>query len=67
MGSPLTDIIAEGLEQLRSAASVKPKRRRLGPAMRLKLIKKGSDQSWIGVLVPDFAHLACDLDGRGRR
>ena len=53
MGSPLTDIIAEGLEQLRSAASVKPKRRRLGPAMRLKTIKKGSDQSWIGVVAPD--------------
>jgi hypothetical protein len=51
--SPLTDIIAEGLEQLRSAASVKPKRRRLRPAMRLKPIEKGSDQSWSGVLVPN--------------
>jgi hypothetical protein len=49
----LTDIIAEGLEQLRSAASVKPKRRRLRPAMRLKPIEKGSDQSWSGVLVPN--------------
>jgi hypothetical protein len=49
----LTDIIAECLEQLRSAASVKPKRWRLRPAMPLKPIEKGSDKSWIGVLVPN--------------
>jgi hypothetical protein len=53
MCSPLTDILAEGLEQLRSAASVQPKRWRLHPAMRLKPITEGSDKSWIGVLFPD--------------
>jgi hypothetical protein len=49
----LTDIIAEGLEQLYSAASIKPKRWRLRPAMRLKPIEEGSDKSWIGALVPN--------------
>jgi hypothetical protein len=53
MRSPLTDIIAEGLEQLRSAASVKPKRWLLRPAMRFKTIEEGSDKNWIGVLVPN--------------
>jgi hypothetical protein len=53
MRSPLTDIIAEGLEQLRSAASVKPKRWLLRPAMLLKPIEESSDKSWIGVLVPN--------------
>jgi hypothetical protein len=47
----LTDIIAEGLEQLRGAASVKPKRWLLRSAMRLKPIEEGSDKSWIGILV----------------
>jgi len=47
----LTDIIAEGLEQLRGAASVKPKRWLSRPAMRLKPIQAGSDKSWIGVIV----------------
>jgi len=49
----LTDILAEGLEQLRGAASVQPKRWRLRPAMRLKPIAEGSDKSWIDVLVPN--------------
>jgi hypothetical protein len=53
MCSPLTDILAEGLEQLRGAASVQPKRWRLHPAVRLKPITEGSDKSWIGVLFPD--------------
>ena len=53
MRSPLTDILAEGLEQLRSAASVKPKRWLLRPAMRLKPIEEGSDKRWIAVLVPN--------------
>ena len=51
--SPLTEIIAEGLEQLRSAASIMPKRWLLRPAMRSKPIEEGSDKSWIGVLVPN--------------
>jgi hypothetical protein len=54
MCSPLTDIFAEGLEQLRGAASVQPKRWRLHPAMRLKPIAEGSDKSWIGVLFPNW-------------
>jgi hypothetical protein len=54
MRSPLTDILAEGLEQLRGAASVQPKRWRLHPAMRLKPIAEGSDKSWIGVLFPNW-------------
>jgi hypothetical protein len=49
----LTHIIAEGLEQLRGAASVKPKRWLLRPAMRLKPIEEGSDKRWIAVLVPN--------------
>ena len=51
--SPLTDIIAEGLEQLRSAASIMPKRWLLRPAMRLKPIEEGNNESWIGALAPN--------------
>ena len=51
--SPLIDIIAEGLEQLRSAASIMPKRWLLRPAMSLKPIEEGSDKKWIGVVVPN--------------
>src|SRR6516165_1804443 len=54
MRSPLTDILAEGLEQLRGAASVQPKRWRLHPAMRLKPIAEGGDKSWIGVLFSNW-------------
>jgi len=54
MRSPLTDILAKGLKQLRGAASVQPKRWRLHPAMRLKPVAEGSDKSWVGVLVSNW-------------
>jgi hypothetical protein len=54
MRSPLTDILAEGLEQLRGAASVLPKRWGLHPAMRLKPVAEGSDKSRVDVLVPNW-------------
>jgi hypothetical protein len=54
MRSPLTDILAERLEQLRGAASVLPKRRWLHPAMRLKPIAECSYKSWIDVRVSNW-------------
>jgi hypothetical protein len=45
MRSPLTDILAERLQELRGAASVLTKRRLLHSAMRLKPIAEGSDKS----------------------
>jgi hypothetical protein len=41
----LTDIFAEGLDQFRGTASVLPKRRLLHPAMRVKRVTEGSDES----------------------
>jgi hypothetical protein len=46
--SPLTNILAERLEQFRGAASVLPKSRLLHPAMPLKPVAESDDKSWIG-------------------
>jgi hypothetical protein len=43
--SPLTDILAERLEQLRGTASVLPKSWLLHPAMRFKPVAEGSHKS----------------------
>jgi hypothetical protein len=54
MRTPLTDILAERLEQFRGAASVLPKRWQLQPAMRLKPFAESSDKSWFDLLVPNW-------------